>query len=224
VHAALYCVVAIAYRLEILATYAHRCELRLSLTPTPTTAVWLQQLPAASCKPLLTGKYAATLAIPHLPSIAAGLQPGDPAVQHIHLIGLDTDMTGTPYAASIPIDKALSEAGDVLLAWEMNGQPIPRDHGGPLRVIVPGTTGARSVKWIGEHVQHGVQRAGQGWRGWYAQSGWCLVPCAEGWRFIAWGWRLCCQHYSNTQCLEYRQSAHCETSATVGHEAGQLAG
>jgi sulfite oxidase len=89
----------------------------------------------------------------------AGLQPGDPSVQHIHLIGLDTDMTGTPYAASIPIDKALSEAGDVLLAWEMNGQPIPRDHGGPLRVIVPGTTGARSVKWIGECAVAGEVRA-----------------------------------------------------------------
>uniref|UniRef100_A0A383VKU0 Sulfite oxidase n=1 Tax=Tetradesmus obliquus TaxID=3088 RepID=A0A383VKU0_TETOB len=84
--------------------------------------------------------------------LAAGLQPGDASVQHIHLIGLDTDMTGTPYAASIPIDKALSEAGDVLLAWEMNGQPIPADHGGPLRVVVPGTTGARSVKWIGRIV------------------------------------------------------------------------
>eukprot|EP00882_Tetradesmus_deserticola_P000961 GHRQ01001042.1.p1 GENE.GHRQ01001042.1~~GHRQ01001042.1.p1 ORF type:complete len:582 (+),score=245.93 GHRQ01001042.1:259-2004(+) len=84
--------------------------------------------------------------------LEAGLQPNDPSVQHIHFVGLDTDMTGTPYAASIPIDKALSDAGDVLLAWEMNGQPIPRDHGGPLRVIVPGTTGARSVKWVGRIV------------------------------------------------------------------------
>lgn len=38
----------------------------------------------------------------------------------------------------------------MLLAWEMNGAPMPRDHGGPLRVIVPGVVGARNVKWLGE--------------------------------------------------------------------------
>lgn len=77
------------------------------------------------------------------------MRSDDPDVAHIHFYGLDTDESGTAYAASIPVSKAMSEQGDVLIAWEMNGQPIPRDHGGPLRVIVPGTTGARSVKWIG---------------------------------------------------------------------------
>eukprot|EP00879_Flechtneria_rotunda_P019211 GHRR01020172.1.p1 GENE.GHRR01020172.1~~GHRR01020172.1.p1 ORF type:complete len:455 (+),score=128.97 GHRR01020172.1:287-1651(+) len=80
--------------------------------------------------------------------LAAGFTPGDPCVAHIHFYGYDVDESGTSYAASIPVAKAVSEYEDVLLAWEMNGQPIPRDHGGPLRVIVPGTTGARSVKWI----------------------------------------------------------------------------
>lgn len=50
--------------------------------------------------------------------------------------------------ASIPIKKALDPDGDVLLAYEMNGEPIPPDHGFPVRVIVPGSVGARNVKWL----------------------------------------------------------------------------
>ncbi len=37
---------------------------------------------------------------------------------------------------------------DALLAWELNGEPIPLAHGGPLRLIVPGYTGVNSVKYI----------------------------------------------------------------------------
>lgn len=36
----------------------------------------------------------------------------------------------------------------VLLAWEMNGAPIPLAHGGPLRMVVPGYTGVNSVKYV----------------------------------------------------------------------------
>ena len=50
--------------------------------------------------------------------------------------------------ASIPIEKALSQYGDVLLAYEMNGVPLPIEHGFPVRVVVPGVVGVRNVKWL----------------------------------------------------------------------------
>ena len=95
---------------------------------------------------------------------AAGVRPGDPAAAHVHFLGLDGDEAGEQrYEASVPArlcglggggggggaSDGGGGGGDALLAYEMNGAELPRDHGYPVRVIVPGVTGARSVKWVG---------------------------------------------------------------------------
>jgi len=81
---------------------------------------------------------------------AAGYDENDSRIRHVHFEGLDTDPSSSPYGASIPIEKASDPRGDVLLAYEMNGETLNRDHGYPVRVIVPGVAGARNVKWLGK--------------------------------------------------------------------------
>jgi len=69
---------------------------------------------------------------------------------HVEFVGLDRVVRhgeAFGFGGSIDVRKALDT--DVLLATQLDGEPIPREHGFPLRAVVPGWIGARSVKWLG---------------------------------------------------------------------------
>lgn len=68
---------------------------------------------------------------------------------HLEFFGADTYFKKGQvynYAVSVPVRKM--KINEVLLAWEMNGEPLPAIHGFPLRVVVMGYIGARSCKWL----------------------------------------------------------------------------
>ena len=67
--------------------------------------------------------------------------------RHVGFEGFDKALgsSGIKFIRSIPIEKALSST---LLAYEMNGQPLPLEHGYPLRTLALGWTGANCVKWL----------------------------------------------------------------------------
>ncbi|KAI8079952.1 Oxidoreductase, molybdopterin-binding domain-containing protein [Halteromyces radiatus] len=75
---------------------------------------------------------------------AGGLQS---ACKFICFEGSDQTQKG-PYGTSISAHRAMSDNFDVLLAFKMNGEVLPPDHGYPIRLIVPGCIGGRSVKWL----------------------------------------------------------------------------
>ena len=76
---------------------------------------------------------------------AAGLKEGA-----VHVAGQGGDpgaiATAAPVIRSIPLSKAMEQ--NTLVAWAMNDAPLPKVHGYPLRLVVPGWVGSASTKWL----------------------------------------------------------------------------
>jgi sulfite oxidase len=69
------------------------------------------------------------------------------SARFVHMQGADKPLGTMPaFVRQVPIDKAMHP--DTVIAYEMNGQPIPPVHGFPLRAIVPGWEGAYAMKWL----------------------------------------------------------------------------
>ncbi len=110
---------------------------RARLSPRPVSQPWLLEAVG-------TGEWTG---VPlHELLEEAGVAEGSPEVL---FRGIDRGVEGEEeqnYERSLPLDQAMSE--EVLLAYGMNGAPLPPQHGFPLRLVVPGSYGMASVKWL----------------------------------------------------------------------------
>ena len=68
------------------------------------------------------------------------------AAVSVLLIGQDTESPEGGFRRVVPVEKAMHP--DTLLAYALNGDTLPRDHGYPLRALLPGWVGSSSIKWL----------------------------------------------------------------------------
>ncbi|GMI68334.1 sulfite oxidase [Hibiscus trionum] len=128
-------------------------------------------------------KLADVLELIGIPKLTSSTQSGG---KHVEFVSIDKckEENGGPYKASIPLSQATNPEADVLLAYEMNGEPLNRDHGYPLRVIVPGVIGARSVKWLDS-----IYIIAKECQGFFMQKDYKMFPPSVDWGNIDWNTR-----------------------------------
>ena len=122
--------------------------------PVPASQPWLMEA-------IGTAEWTGTPLAPLLRD--AGVHPDG---LEIVFTGLDRGVQGGvehTYERSLPVADALRD--DVLLAYEINGEPLPPQHGFPLRVIVPGWYGMTHVKWLAE-----ISVVAEPFRGWQQED------------------------------------------------------
>ena len=72
------------------------------------------------------------------------------------MVGLDRDSPEEGFRRVMPMDKAMHP--DTILAYALNGETLPRDHGYPLRVVTPGWVGSSWIKWLGRIIVSSEQQ------------------------------------------------------------------
>jgi sulfane dehydrogenase subunit SoxC len=123
--------------LEVAATMECAGNGRASLSPPVDSQPWLNEAVG-------TGAWRGV----RLRDVLEDAGVGDAAVE-VLFSGLDRGVeeeVEQSYQRSLPLAEALRD--DVLLAYELNGVPLPPQHGFPLRLLVPGWYGMTSVKWL----------------------------------------------------------------------------
>jgi sulfane dehydrogenase subunit SoxC len=110
---------------------------RARMDPRPVSQPWLEEAVG-------TAEWTGTPLRPLLTEAGVG-----PDAVEVLFGGADRGVQGGlehDYERSLPLEEAMRE--EVLLAWGVNGGPLPPQHGHPLRLVVPGWYGMTSVKWL----------------------------------------------------------------------------
>jgi DMSO/TMAO reductase YedYZ molybdopterin-dependent catalytic subunit len=121
---------------------------RLEMRPLPTGEPW-------GGYAVSTARWTGALlhdvlnqANPAAEAVAVLFQGSDHGPYHSEPVLAGTNRDDLIFERALPIAHAVDPAAEILIAFEMNGEPLTRDHGAPFRLIVPHWYAVASVKWL----------------------------------------------------------------------------
>src|SRR4051794_23623496 len=85
---------------------------------------------------------------PAAEGVEVRFEGADHGAYHLNPVLADTDKDDLRFVRSLRLAHAVDPAAEILIAYEMNGEPLGSDHGAPFRMIVPHWYAVASVKWL----------------------------------------------------------------------------
>lgn len=121
---------------------------RLQMRPLPTGEPWGDYaVSTARWKGALLSDVLAQ-AGPAAGGVEVLFTGADHGAYHLNPVLADTNRDDLWFERALPLRLAKDAGAEILIAYEMNGQPLGRDHGAPFRIVVPHWYAVTSVKWL----------------------------------------------------------------------------
>ena len=121
---------------------------RLEMRPLPTGEPW-------GAYAVSTARWTGALlhevlerAQPAAEAVDVRFQGADHGAYHLHPVLPETSRDDLTFVRALPLAHAADPAAEILIAYEMNGEPLGPDHGAPFRIIAPHWYAVASVKWL----------------------------------------------------------------------------
>jgi len=121
---------------------------RLEVRPLPVGEPWGNYaVSTARWKGVLLHEVLA-LASPAADAVEVLFRGADSGAYHLASVLEETDQSNLAFERSLALDLATDPTAEIILAYEMNGEPLRPDHGAPFRIVVPHWYAVASVKWL----------------------------------------------------------------------------
>jgi len=127
-------------RKELVVTLECAGNARLGQMPLPVGEPWTGNAVSTACWAGVLLSEVLGKAEPSDEGVAVSFEGADHGSYHGH--------ADIHFARSLSLEHALDPTAEILIAYEMNGEPLNAEHGAPFRIVVPRWYGVASVKWL----------------------------------------------------------------------------